>query len=206
MLKFMKFCLRKFQNKLLPSHFTTLLIRTNLNWKGLLLFSLNMFISFSDIQSICDLANSTTLKATLFRSARLYARSPESYIILFNSNLQHQTLQNDFTSSSVQNISSPQFLCNHIQSCLTILQEVIIQLHKVVSQLLPALFPHNWSIMWASSSTLPAVSTATKTFPPPLQEVKIKWTKTYVTACSIFSWESDRVNPQIYQRGQVKHH
>ena len=84
MLKFLKFCSRKFQNKLLPSHFTTLLIRTNLNWKGLLLFSLNMFISFSDIQSICDLANSTTLKATLFRSARLYARRPESYMILIS--------------------------------------------------------------------------------------------------------------------------
>ena len=80
---------------------TTLLIRTNLNWKGLLLFSLNMFISFSDIQSICDLANSTTLKATLFRSARLYARSPESYIILFSSNFHHHTLQNNFTSSSI---------------------------------------------------------------------------------------------------------
>ena len=78
--------------------------------------------------------------------------------------------------------------------------------YLVIIHLLLALFPHNWSIMWANSSTLPAVSTATKTFPPPLQEVKIKWTKTYVTACSIFSWESDRVNPQIYQRGQVKHH
>ena len=50
--------------------------------------------------------------------------------------------------------------------------------YLVIIHLLLALFPHNWSIMWASSSTLPAVSTATKTFPPPLQTVKIEQSRT----------------------------
>ena len=76
-------------------------------------------------------------------------------------------------------------------------------------RLLSTLLPHSWSIMCASSSTRPAVSTATSTFPPPLKWQKCKGG---FFQCIILSFNHSEeclrvnVNPQFDQRGQVKHH
>ena len=76
-------------------------------------------------------------------------------------------------------------------------------------RLLSTLLPHSWSIICASSSTRPAVSTATSTFPPPLKWQKCKGG---FFQCIILSFNHSEeclrvnVNPQFDQRGQVKHH
>ena len=76
-------------------------------------------------------------------------------------------------------------------------------------RLLSTLLPHSWSIICASSSTRPAVSTATSTFPPPLKWQKCKGGFLQGIILSFnYSEECLRVNvnPQFDQRGQVKHH
>ena len=70
------------------------------------------------------------------------------------------------------------------------------------------LLPHSWSIMCASSSTRPAVSTATSTFPPPLKYWKLlgKSFRQQMLEYVSRRTSQNNVNPQFDQRGQVKHH
>ena len=62
--------------------------------------------------------------------------------------------------------------------------------------------------MCASSSTRPAVSTATSTFPPPLKNGSY-WGSLFRQQMLEYVWRrtsQNNVNPQFDQRGQVKHH